>query len=232
MDFTHERFEYTRRYVREVFGAEDEQLAHLMERAVAAGLPDIAVSPDVGHLLQLLVAMSRPPSSSARAQRVVELGTLAGYSTIWLARGLAPGGQVVSVEIEETHARFAEREIAAAGVGDRVVVQRGAALDELRRMQAELGDDSVDLFFFDAVKQQYQAYWDAARTMLRPGGLLVADNVLGAGWWIDEVGEPNREAIDVFNRAVAADAELDVACVPLREGVLVARKREAAGRSR
>ncbi len=227
MDFTRERFEYTRRYVREVFGAQDEHLAHLMERAVAAGLPDIAVSPDVGHLLQLLVAMTRPAGPGPRGQRVVELGTLAGYSTIWLARGLAAGGQVVTVELDERHARFAERELAAAGVGDRVTVRRGAALDELRRMRAELGEHSVDLFFFDAVKTEYQAYWDVARAMLRPGGLLVADNVLGAGWWIDEVGEPNREAIDRFNRAVAADAELEVACVPLREGVLVARKRDA-----
>lgn len=226
MEFTRERFDYTQRYVREVFGQQDAHLAHLMERAVAAGLPAIAVSPDVGHLLQLLAAMSRPPGPSARAHRIVELGTLAGYSTIWLARGLAPGGQVITVELDHRHARFAEGELAAAGVSERVVVQRGAALDELGRMRAALGEHSVDLFFFDAVKTEYPAYWELARPMLRPGGLLVADNVLGAGWWIDEVGEPNREAIDAFNRALAADPSLDAACVPLREGVLVARKRE------
>jgi predicted O-methyltransferase YrrM len=221
MDFTRERFEYTRRYVREVFGAEDEHLAGLMAEAVTAGLPDIAVSPDVGRLLMLLTSMTE-------ARMVVELGTLAGYSTIWLARALAEGpppGKVITVELEEKHARFAEEQMKKAGVADRVEVRRGAALDVLPQLEQELGPESVDVFFFDAIKREYPDYWRIARRMLKRGGLLLADNVLGANWWIDMEGHPDRDAVDRFNRDLAAAPDLDVTCVPLREGVLVARKR-------
>lgn len=218
MDFSRARFDYTTRYVRDVFGAQDEHLAHLMEDAVAAGLPDIAVSPDVGHLLLLLTKMTE-------GQRVVELGTLAGYSTIWLARGLRPGGKVWSVEIEEKHALFAEEQFRKAGVADRVEVRRGAALEVLPQLAAELGPESVDVFFFDAIKREYPDYWRHAKPLLKKGGLLVADNVLGANWWIDQEGHPDRDAIDRFNRSLAAESDLDVACVPLREGMMVARKR-------
>src|SRR5690349_7828724 len=99
MEFTNERFEYTKQYTRDVFGKQDAHLAGLMDDAVKAGLPDIAVSSDVGHLLQLLVSMTE-------GKRVVELGTLAGYSTIWLARGLKPGGKVITVELKPEHADF------------------------------------------------------------------------------------------------------------------------------
>lgn len=218
MDFTRARFNYTTHYLRTVFGAQDDHLAHLMEEAVAAGLPDIAVSPDVGHLLQLLTSMTG-------GLRVVELGTLGGYSTIWLARGLQPGGRVISVELVEKHALFAEEQFKKAGVSDRVEVRRGKALDVLPVLSRELGPESVDVFFFDAIKPEYPAYWKIAKPMLKKGGLLLADNVLGASWWIDQEGNPDRDAVDRFNRDVAADPDLDVACVPLREGVMVARKR-------
>jgi len=218
MDFTKERFEYTTRYVRDVFGQQDAHLAGLMDEAQAAGIPQIAVSPDVGHLLTLLV-------KTTGAKLVVELGTLAGYSTIWLARGLQNGGRVISVEIEEKHARFAEQQFVKAGVSDRVTVRRGAALDVLAQLQRELPAGSVDAFFFDAIKREYSDYWKLAKPLLAPGGLLLADNVLGAGFWIDMEGHPDRDAVDKFSRSVAADPELDVACVPLREGVLVARKK-------
>lgn len=218
MEFTHARHRYTTDYVREVFGAQDDHLAGLMDHARAAGLPDIAVSPDVGHLLLLLTSMTT-------ARCVVELGTLGGYSTIWLARGLQPGGRVITVELVEKHAQFAEEQFRRAGVADRVTVRRGEALAVLPELAHELGQDSVDVFFFDAIKSEYLDYWRHARPLLKRSGLLIADNVLGASWWIDQEGHPDRDAVDRFNRAVAADPELEVACVPLREGVLVARKR-------
>ncbi len=218
MEFTRERFEYTRNYLREVFGKQDAHLAGLMAEAVQAGLPDIAVSSDVGHLLSLMV-------KTTEGKRVVELGTLGGYSTIWLARGLKDGGRVVTVELKELHADFAHAQFDKAGVADKVDVRLGAALDVMPKLAAEFGDNSVDVFFFDAIKSEYEAYWKIAKPMLKKGGLLMADNVLGASWWIDQEGDPARDAVDRFNRAVAADPELDVACVPLREGVLVARKR-------
>jgi predicted O-methyltransferase YrrM len=218
VEFTRERFDYTRNYTREVFGKEDAHLQSLMADGVKAGLPDIAVSPDVGHLLQLLVSMTE-------GKRVVELGTLGGYSTIWLARGLKPGGKVFTVELAELHARFAEEQFVKAGVAERTDLRRGKALDVLPVLAQELGPESVDVFFFDAIKKEYPDYWRIAKPMLKKGGLLVADNVLGAGWWIDQEGHADRDAVDRFNRSVAAEADLDVACVPLREGLLVARKR-------
>jgi caffeoyl-CoA O-methyltransferase len=216
-EWTKERHDYTTRYIRDVFGKQDEHLAGLMAEAVREGLPDIAVSADVGHLLQLL-------ASTTKGRLAIEVGTLAGYSTIWLARGM-PQGRVVTIELVDKHARFAERQFERAGVADRVEVRRGAGLDVLAQLAAELAPGSVDLLFFDAIKREYADYWRVARSLLAPGGLLVCDNVLGAGWWIDEEGEPNRDAVDAFNRQMAADPALDVACVPLREGLLVARLR-------
>lgn len=217
MEFTRERFDFTRDYTREVFGKQDAHLASLMADAKGAGLPDIAVSSDVGHFIQLMTSMTE-------GKRVVELGTLGGYSTIWLARGLRPGGKIVSVELEEKHARFAEEQFKKAGVADRVEVRRGAALDVLPKLRAEFGDDSVDVFFFDAIKREYADYWKTAKPMLKKGGLLLADNVLGASWWIDQVGHPDRDAVDAFNRQIAADPDVTVAINPLREGVMIARK--------
>lgn len=218
MEFSKDRFEYTQQYVRDVFGQQDAHLKNLMKDAIAAGLPDIAVSADVGRLLMLLARI-------ADARLIIELGTLGGYSTIWLARGLAPGGKVITVECDDKHARFAEEQFRIAGVADRVEVVRGKALDVLPDLARQVGAGAVDLVFFDAIKSEYPDYWHIARPLLRQGGLLVADNVLGASWWIDEVGHPDRDAIDAFNRSVAADPGLDAACVPLREGLLVARKR-------
>ena len=217
-EFTKERFEYTNQYTRDVFGAQDAHLANLMADAVAAGLPDIAVSADVGRLLTLLVKLTD-------AKLVIELGTLGGYSTIWLARALAPGGKVITVESEEKHARFAEAQFAKAGVSDRVEVVRGKALDVLPGIVQRVGAESVDVLFYDAIKREYPDYWRLTRPTLKKGGLLVADNVLGASWWIDQVGHPDRDAVDAFNRSIAADETLDAACIPLREGLLVARRR-------
>jgi len=218
MEFTPARFDYTSNYIREVFGKEDAHLAGLMKAGIAHGLPDIAVSPDVGHMLQLLTSMTE-------GKTAIELGTLGGYSTIWLARGLKPGGKVITVELMELHASFAEEQFKKANVADRVDVKRGKALDVLPVLSKELGPNSVDVFFFDAIKMEYADYWKIAKPMLKRGGLLIADNVLGAGWWIDEVGEPNRDAVDKFSRSLAADPDVDVGCIPLREGMLVARKK-------
>jgi len=219
MDMTPERWDATTEYLSTVFGDPDEQMRTLMQRAVAAGLPDIAVDPSVGHLLTTLC-------KSVGARTIVEAGTLAGYSGIWLARGLAPGGRLYTIEFEAAHAKFARGEFDAAGVGDRVEVIEGAALDELPKLAERLGPTSVDVLFLDAVKTEYPGYLEAALPMLRPGALLLADNALGGGgWWIDEPAgtSPSLDAVDAFNRQIAADPRFDASCVPLREGVLIAR---------
>lgn len=231
MRMTNERWLYTREYLCEVFGREDEALARVTPRALEAGLPDIAVDGAVGRLLTLLCSTT---SGGRGARLAVELGTLAGYSGVWIARGLAPGGRLITVEPEAKHADFAQRTFESCGVGDRVEVRRGFALEEIARFSAEFGPGSIDFAFLDAVKTEYPAYFEGLRALIAPGGLLVADNALGGSWWIDQVGEraapseehrATREAVDRFNRMVAADSAFETACVPLREGVLIARRR-------
>jgi len=226
MEMTPQRWQNTKDYLSQVFGRTDSdpQLSTLMQRATAAGLPDIAVSADVGRLLQLLAMMAcREPRSRGV---IIELGTLAGYSSIWLARGLAPNQRLITIEFNPKHAAFARDEFETAGVADRTKVITGAALDVLPGLARDLGPASVDLVFFDAIKSEYPDYLRHVRPMLREGGLLVADNALGAGnWWIDgPAGDPSLEAVDRFNRMVANDPGFAAACVPIREGVLIARK--------
>lgn len=221
MEITPDRWRATGEYLDTVFGEQDDQLATLMPRAVAAGVPDIAVSPSVGRLLTLLGQL-------AGAHTIVEVGTLAGYSGIWLARGLAEGGRLITIEPEPAHADFAAAEFIAAGVADRVEIRRGYGLDVLPELVRTMGAGSVGLVFLDAIKTEYPDYLPYATELLRPGGLLVADNALGSGsWWIDaKPGESaERDAADEFNRLVAASDEYEAACVPIREGVTIARKR-------
>lgn len=219
MAMTPERWAYTSDYLRRTFGREDGTLEGLRERALAAGLPDIAVSGDVGRLLSLL-------ASTTRRRLAVEVGTLGGYSAIWIARGFAPG-KLVTIEYDEHHADFAEAELDRAGLAERVEVRRGAGLGVLDALSREHGPGSVDFAFIDADKREYPAYWERLRPLLAPGALFVADNVLGtSSWWIDDEAHPAREAVDALSRALAADPEFDAAGVPIREGLLIARRRE------
>lgn len=213
MEMTPQRWDHLNRYAREVFGQQDDQLATLMDRAVEAGLPRIAVSPDVGRLLKILASMT--PGRIA-----IELGTLGGYSGIWIARGLHPAGRLYTVELDEHHAGFAESEFLEAGVADRVEVIRGAALDVLPVLTDRLGPASVDFAFIDAVKSEYVEYFHLLRPLLVPGGLLVADNVYGTGeGWIDQ-----GHGTDEFNRLVASTPGFEATAAPMREGVLIARR--------
>mgnify|MGYP006292748879 CR=1 FL=1 len=219
---TPERWEHTCGYLRAVFGTQDEHLATLMDRAVEAGLPDIAISADVGRMLMLLTSMTR-------GRLAVEVGTLGGYSGIWLARGLKPGGKLITIEVDEKHADFAQQQFETAGVADRVELRRGRAEDVLDQLAKELPAGSVDVAFLDADKEAYPGYWEQLRPMIAAGGLLLADNLLGGGsWWIDEEPGRNasRDAADAVNRMLAADDEFTAVTVPIREGVLIARRME------
>jgi predicted O-methyltransferase YrrM len=211
-------------YVAEVFGRPDDQLRSLMTRAVAADLPDIAVSADVGRLLTLLAGTTNQGRGPSLA---IELGTLAGYSGIWLARGLAAGGRLITVELEPRHADFAEREFQAAGVADRIELIRGAALTVLPQLAKRFGPASIDLAFIDAVKTEYPDYFRLLKPLLRPGALFIADNALGSDWCMTDPpgSSANRDAVDKLNRTVAADPDFETACVTNRQGVLIARRR-------
>lgn len=220
MNMTSERWEYTNTYLREVFGAQDDHLAGLMPHAVQRGLPDIAVSADVGRLLMLLTSMTR-------GRLALELGTLGGYSGIWIARGLQSGGRLITVEAEPKHAAFAREQFDRAGVGEQVQIVEGKALDVLPALASRFGPGSVDVVFFDAIKSEYPDYWKHVRPLIALGGLIIADNVLGSGdWWIDDENPANmmRAGADRFNRAVAADSDFEAVAVPLRQGVLIGKR--------
>ena len=209
---TEERWRFLADYPHSVFSQADEQLDSLMVRAVESGLPSIAISPGAGQILKLLTLMT--PGELA-----LEIGTLGGYSGIWIARGLSPGGRLITIEYADLHADFARKEFDDAGVGDKVEIVRGAALDVLPDLAERLGPDSVDVVFLDAIKTEYIDYFEAVKPMLKNGGLVTADNVYSARGWIDEGG-----GTDAFNRHVAADEAFEATTIPVGGGLLVARK--------
>jgi len=139
----------------------------------AAGLPKIDVSAAQGKFLHLLAL-------SIGARRILEIGTLGGYSTVWLARALGPDGRIVTLEFDPRHAEVARANLAREGVSARVDVRVGAALDLLPKLRDE-GFGPVDLAFIDADKENSANYFDWALELSRPGGLIVVDNVIRAG---------------------------------------------------
>jgi predicted O-methyltransferase YrrM len=212
-DMTAETWDFINAYSQEVFGDQDEHLADLMDEAIAAGLPAIAVGPDVGRLLMILTSMTR-------GRLAIEVGTLAGYSGIWITRGLAPDGRLITIEYEQRHADFARRQFERAGIGDRVELRHGGGVEVLADLRRELEPESIDVLFIDAHKPEYIAYFDIARPLIAVGGLVIADNVYGIGsGWIDQ-----GYGTDEFNRHIAADPTFEAVAFPFREGVLIARR--------
>ncbi|MCA9290292.1 MAG: O-methyltransferase [Phycisphaerales bacterium] len=219
MEMTAERWQSTIDYLNAVFGTPDPDLAAQPDAAASAGLPPIAVSSEVGRLLALLVA-------GTRGRRALEVGTLGGFSGTWIARALAPRGHLTTIERDPAHAAFARDHFRRLGLADRVTVREGIAADVLAALRAEWAPGSVDVVFLDADKTSYPLYWTLTRELIAPGGLLIADNCLGSNaWWIDDVGHPDRDGADALNRAVAADDDFVSTLVPLRQGVLIARRR-------
>jgi len=214
MVMTDERWQFLLNYPHDVFGGNDHQLGSLTDRATQAGLPPIAITHGAGQLLSLLTA-----TTSGRV--ALELGTLGGFSGIWIARGLPANGRLITIEYSDLHADFAEKEFENAGLSDRVQIIRGAALDVIPSLAKELGPASVDFVFIDAVKSEYIDYFDAVKPMIGSGGLVVADNVYGTGQgWIDEGFGTNE-----FNCHVAADEDFEATTISVGGGLLVARKR-------
>jgi predicted O-methyltransferase YrrM len=165
------------RYLVERLAATDDVLEAVRDDSVAAGLPDIAVSATQGKLLHLL-------ARAIGARAVLEVGTLGGYSTVWLARALPSGGRVVTLEIDPHHAETARANLAAAGLSDRVQVRVGPALESLSTLASE-GAGPFDLVFVDADKENNAAYVELALALSRPGTVVVVDNVVRGGAVLD-----------------------------------------------
>jgi caffeoyl-CoA O-methyltransferase len=196
-------------YVNRVHVPHDAGLARAYD--VPAGIPAIQVGPSDGQLVALLLKL-------LRAEKVVEIGTLVGYSAIHIARALAPGGHVWSVEFEPRHAEVARANWAAAGVADRVTVHVGAALDVLPTLEPHGPFDAV---FIDADKNNYARYGQWALDHLRPGGLVLGDNSYLFGELLED--SDRARAMRAFHELVAAHC--DSVCAPTPEGLVVGIKR-------
>lgn len=173
---------------------DDAALSAALQASDAAGLPPIAVSAQQGKLLSLLAAL-------AGARRILEIGTLGGFSTIWLARGAGPQGRVVTLEYEPKHAEVAKANVERAGVGERVEVVVGAALDTL----PTLTGGPYDLVFIDADKENYVAYLEWAIKLTHPGSVIVADNVIREGRVLspapdDHAAQAVRETVEAMGQ--------------------------------
>lgn len=204
-------------YVQKLFAREDDCLREIRGRADAAGLPRIQLPPATARAVQLLLR-------AAGAKRVVEVGTLAGYSAVWIGRALPSDGRLTTLEIDPARAEQARRSVEAAGLAGRVEVRAGDAVETL----AEIGPDgSVDAVFLDADKERYAAYLEEAARLLRPGGLLMADNAFWKGLVLapESSGDERAALIHDFNQRLAADPRYDATILPVGDGLAAAVRR-------
>lgn len=198
--------------------AADEVLADLTEETHRT-LPEhtsMQITQDEGAFLTLLARL-------AGTRRAVEVGTFTGYSAICVARALPPDGRLLACDVSEEWTSIARRYWQRAGLADRIELRLGPALDTLRSLPAE---ETTDFAFIDADKANYPAYYEELVTRLRPGGLIVLDNVLRTGLVVDPTADdPATRAIREVNDTVTADPRVDSVMLPLRDGVTVIRKR-------
>jgi predicted O-methyltransferase YrrM len=198
---TQETWTAVDRYFTDLLLPADATLESALAASAAAGLPAHDVAPNQGKLLHLLARLMG-------ARNILEIGTLGGYSSIWLARGLPTGGRLVTLEASAKHAEVARGNIALAGLADRVEIRVGPALDTLPRLAAE-GLGPFDFIFIDADKPNNPAYLDWALELSRRGSLIVADNVVRNGAVIDAASkDANVQGVRRFTELIAAEPRL------------------------
>lgn len=205
--------ERLQRYAAELFAVEDPILARVRARHAERELPPIHISPDEGKLLHVLVRL-------VAARRVLEIGSLAGYSGIWLARALPADGVLTTLEVDPHHARLARQAYGEAGVADRVRLLEGDARKILPTLEP-----GFDVVFIDADKEPLPQYFEWSVRLLRSGGLLLCDNAFLHGTVVEADNDaPATEGVRAFNRLAASDPRVVSAIVPLRDGIVVAVK--------
>ncbi len=185
-------------YLSDLFTAPDPALDAALQDAAAAGMPMIQVAPNQGKLLHVL-ALARG------ARTILEIGTLAGYSAIWLARALPAGGKLISLEANAKHAEIARANLARAGLSETVEVRVGPAVESLAQLVAEQREP-FDFVFIDADTVNAATYFDWALKLTRRGSLIVTDNVVRDGTVLDATSaDPMVQGVRRFNAAVASD---------------------------
>jgi predicted O-methyltransferase YrrM len=198
------------RYICDHLLPEDPALEAALRASDAAGLPPIAITPNQGRLLALLARIHG-------ARRILELGTLGGYSTIWLARALPPGGSLVTLEANPDYAEVARKNIAGAGLAEVVELRVGPALETLPVLAAE--GEPIDLIFIDADKQNYPGYLEWSLKLSRPGTVIVADNIVRGGAILDADARDPRQGDGVvrgvrrFYELLAAEPRLSATAI-------------------
>lgn len=211
-------------YIEELYAPETETMRWIRGELEERGLPLIQVSALQGRAMAVLALLSG-------ARRLLEIGTLGGYSGLWLLSLLPEDARLVTLEKESAHAELAREALERAGEERRAEVRLGDAREILRDLS---GHAAFDLVFIDADKESYGFYLDQAARLLRPGGLLLADNTLWRGRVAEappegEAGEdgadPTTRALRSFNRDLAADGRFDAVLLPIRDGLTVARRK-------
>ncbi|MCY4064151.1 MAG: O-methyltransferase [Chloroflexi bacterium] len=200
-------------YVNKLFVREDDTLRYVRGQTAAHGIPQISLEPNEAKLLQMLVRL-------CGAKRVVEVGALAGYSGICIARALPADGQLITIEVSSLHAEVARAHFEHAGLADKVTVLQGAGLQVLPKLAA---DGPYDLMFIDADKGSYHKYLEWAADNLRLGGAVIADNA----FWQGNIFKPQTEddhAMVAFNQMLAEHPQFDSTIIEVGDGIAIGVK--------
>ena len=193
--------------ITQLFAAEDAGLHYSLAAARQEGLPQIQISPMQGKFLQLMAA-------ACHARKILEIGSLAGYSGIWLARALPTGGRLITLEVNPHHADIVRRSFAKAGVADRTEIRVGKALDLLPQLESEA---PFDLVFIDADKPPYPQYLAWALHLARPGSIIIADNCIRRGEALHPSEDEALKGLYEYNRRIASDPRLVSLVLPMDE---------------
>ncbi len=197
-------------YIVDTFVQEDDLLKQIVVDTAAKNIPMIQISPDNGKFLYLLMKM-------IRAKRVLEIGTLAGYSTIWMARALPEGVRITTLEISEKHADEAKSNYKKAGLEDKIELMLGSALESLDKLQFE----KFDFVFIDADKENSCNYFDKVFGLMNKGGIIACDNTLKFGRVVDENPDDSTKGILKYNKMVAGDPRVESLLVSISDGLTI-----------
>jgi predicted O-methyltransferase YrrM len=197
-------------YIVNTFAKEDDILKSIIRETEEKRFPMIQVSPENGKFLQLLIRM-------ISAKRVLEVGTLTGYSAVWMARGLPEDGKLTTLEIEKGHAEVARKYIQKAGLEKKAEVVVGDALEQMNK----LSGGKFDFVFIDADKERYPLYLEKALSITKKGGVICADNTLRDGDIVSKDPDKGTKGVQTFNKMMAADSRLFSILVPISDGVTV-----------
>lgn len=211
LTFTPEFQQRATLFIREMFTPEDDTLRTVRQNIIDRGLPVINIRAEEGHMLLFLARL-------CGARRMLEIGTLAGYSGIWLARALPEGGTLITLEMDPRHAQIAREHFALAGVADRIQLIEGEAMHTLNTTLA--GADPFDMVFIDADKDGYPDYYEWAVTHTRPGGLITAHNAFRSGYLFAD--DPKANPTRAMLKQMANDPRVTSTIVPVGDGFAAA----------